>query len=211
MLVYMDDCLLVHHDQGPVMEDLKSWYKLKNDLYGEPTRYLGANVGKYQVQDNGQFYWSMHAYDYIVESCKMVWGWSENNNCKFKNNCKDTMHAKYCPEIDISTELGDKLATQYQQMISILWWLIELGRINIITEVSFLSSFNVNPRERHLEAAYRVFEYLYSHKNGGRVVSDGRLPKVKEEPLRKLIGSIFTGTWQRTYHVICQNQGETQW
>ena len=44
MLVYVDDCLAVHHDPGPVMEDLKSRYKLKNDTYGEPARYLGANV-----------------------------------------------------------------------------------------------------------------------------------------------------------------------
>ena len=69
MLVYVDDCLSVHHDPGPVMEELKSRYKLKNDLYGEPTRYLGANVGKYQVPHNGQFSWSMHAYDHVVESC----------------------------------------------------------------------------------------------------------------------------------------------
>ena len=81
----------------------------------------------------------MYAYDYIVESCKMVQGWSENNNRKFKNNRDDAMHAKYCPEIDISAELEDLKATQYQQMIGILRWSIELGRIDIITEVSVTS------------------------------------------------------------------------
>ena len=72
MLVYVDDCLAVYHDPGPVMEDLKSCYKLTNDTYREPERYLGANVKKYQVKHNGETYWSMHAYDYVVESCKMV-------------------------------------------------------------------------------------------------------------------------------------------
>ena len=73
MLVYVDDCLAVHHDPGPAMEDLKSRYKLKNDTYGEPARYLGANVEKYQLDHNGgKSYWSMHAYDYVVELCKMV-------------------------------------------------------------------------------------------------------------------------------------------
>ena len=181
MLVYIDDCLLVHHDPGPEMEKLKSRYKLKNDLYGEPTQYLGANVEKYQIPQTGQKYWSMYAYDYVKESCKIVRGWSENDNRKFKKNRDNTMHAKYCPEIDISAELGDDLATQYQQMIGILRWSIELGRIDIITEVSLLSSFNVNPHEGHLEAAYRVFEYLYNHMNGRRVVFDDRLPEVKEE------------------------------
>ena len=96
------------------------------------------------------------------------------------------MHANYRPEIDISAELGDDKATQYQQMIGILRWSIELGRIDIITEVSLLSSFNVNPREGHLEDAYRVFEYLYSHKRGGRVVFDNDMQKVKEEQFKEV-------------------------
>ena len=121
MLVYVDDCLAVHHDPGPVMEDLKSRYKLKNDTYGEPARYLGANVEKYQLKHNGgKSYWSMHAYDYVVGSCKMVRGWSERDGRKFKNNREDAMKGNYRPEIDISDGLGDDLATQYQQMIGIL-------------------------------------------------------------------------------------------
>ena len=36
MLVSIDDCLAVHDDPDPVMEDLKSCYKLKWDSYGEP-------------------------------------------------------------------------------------------------------------------------------------------------------------------------------
>ena len=44
----------------------------------------------------------------------MVRGWSVNNDRKFKNNCEDAMHAKYRPEINISAELGDLKATQYQ-------------------------------------------------------------------------------------------------
>ena len=63
----------------------------------------------------------------------MVQGWRVNNDCKFKNNCAEAMHAKYCPEIDISAELGDLKATQYQKMIGILCWSIELGRIDILS------------------------------------------------------------------------------
>ena len=76
---------------------------------------------------------------------------------QFKNNCEDAIHANYRPEIDISAELGDELATQNQKMIGILRWSIEFGRIGIITEVLFLSSFNVNLREGHLEPAYCVY------------------------------------------------------
>ena len=66
-------------------------------------------------------------------------------------------------------------------MISILQWSIKLGRIDIITEVSFLASFNVSPHERHLETTYRMFKHLYFHKKGGCVVfSDAEL-EVNEE------------------------------
>ena len=126
ILVYVENCLAVHHDSGPIMEDLESCYKLKNDINGEPERYLGANVEKYQLEHNGEkSYWSMHAYDYVVESCKMVQGCSEKDGRKFKNNREDTMKGNYCPKIDISDELGDNLATQYQQMIGILQCSVE--------------------------------------------------------------------------------------
>ena len=36
------------------MEELKSRYKLKNNMYGEPKRYVGANVEKYQVPHNSK-------------------------------------------------------------------------------------------------------------------------------------------------------------
>ena len=52
--------------------------------------------------------------------------------------------------------------------------------------MSFLSSFNVSPRQGHLEAAYRVFEYLYSHKNGGCVVFDDAKPKVNEKQFKEV-------------------------
>ena len=64
------------------------------------------------------------------------------------------MHHGYRPELDVSRELNEKLAQRYQQMIGILRWAVERGLIDIITEVSELSSFNASPREGHLEEAY---------------------------------------------------------
>ena len=52
--------------------------------------------------------------------------------------------------------------------------------------MSFLSSFNVSPREGHLEAAYWVSKYLYFHKKGGRVVFNDVEPEVKEEQFKKV-------------------------
>ena len=83
-------------------------------------------------------------------------------------------------------------------MIGILRWSIELGHIDIITEVSLLSSFNVNPCEGHLEAAYRIFEYLYNHMNGGRVVFDDCLPEVTEEKFKEV-------NWKHIYGDVTED------
>ena len=46
------------------------------------------------------------------------------------------------------------------QRIGALRWEIELGRIDIMAEVSVLSQHQCQPREGHLAAFYRVFWYL---------------------------------------------------
>jgi hypothetical protein len=50
-----------------------------------------------------------------------------------------------------------------------LQWAVELGRINIMCEVSMLSSFLAMPRKGHLTAVFNVSAYLKSH-NWSRLV-----------------------------------------
>ena len=48
----------------------------------------------------------------------------------------------------------------YQELIGIIGWVVEIGREDILLEVSLLSSQLALPRVGHLQAVYRVFEYL---------------------------------------------------
>ena len=43
-----------------------------------------------------------------------------------------------------------------------------------------ISSNNVSPCKRHLEAAYQIFEYLSTHDKGRQVVFDHWIPNVDE-------------------------------
>ena len=45
------------------------------------------------------------------------------------------------------------------QLIGVLRWEIELGRIDIHTEVAILSQYSPLPREGHLTALYGIFAY----------------------------------------------------
>jgi hypothetical protein len=53
----------------------------------------------------------------------------------------------------------------YQGYVGILRWIVELGRIDIMIEVSQLSSFLMAPREGHFEAVLAIFAYLRKHKD----------------------------------------------
>ena len=44
----------------------------------------------------------------------------------------------YVPELDISPELEQEAASYFQTVIGVLRWMIELGGIDIITEVLFV-------------------------------------------------------------------------
>ena len=48
----------------------------------------------------------------------------------------------------------------YQEQIGVLRWAVELGRIDIATEVSMMSTHLALPREGHLQQVYHMFGYL---------------------------------------------------
>ena len=66
----------------------------------------------------------------------------------------------YRPETDESPELGYDGITTSQELIEILRWAIEIGRVDIHTEVSMLSSYQASPREGHLNQLYHIFSFL---------------------------------------------------
>jgi hypothetical protein len=70
------------------------------------------------------------------------------------------MTSNYRPETDVSGELKLTGIRYFQELIGILRWAVELGRIDIATEVSLLSSHLALPREGHLQQVYHIFGYL---------------------------------------------------
>ena len=48
----------------------------------------------------------------------------------------------------------------YQEMMGMLRWATELGRVDILHEISILAQYQASPREGHLEEALHIFVYL---------------------------------------------------
>ena len=71
------------------------------------------------------------------------------------------------------------MTSRFQQLIGILRWAIELGRIDIQVKVAIMSQYQALPREGHLEALYLIFHYR-SKNPKKRLVMDPNEPPVDE-------------------------------
>ena len=175
MLVYVDDILHISHNTNEDMKLIRQEYRLK-DGAGPPDRYLGANVEKVQLGD-GSTAWSMTCIDYLKGAIENVGRTLKESKTALKNfgDGKRPFPSSYRPELDVTKELDEEMTNRYQQLIGILRWSIELGRIDINTEVSCLSQYLCNPREGHLLAVYKIFKYLQVNlkKCPGRLAFDG--------------------------------------
>ena len=111
---------------------------------------------------NGHDCWSMSSVDYINAAVKNVEEKLAREGKRLPSHAETPMSSKhnYSPELDISEELYGEELTYFQELIGMLRWAIELGRVDIYHEVSILSQFQASPREGHLEEALHIFAYL---------------------------------------------------
>ena len=86
-----------------------------------------------------------------------------------KGKALDPLPKEYRPEIDVLEELRPEEESYYMSLIGIVRWMVELGRVDICTEVSMMSSHLYFPRERHLEVVFHMFAYLKKNHNSEMV------------------------------------------
>ena len=154
VLCYVDDILAISHRAKDIIKEIGNRFDIK-DLE-EPKLYLGAVIGKQSFED-GTSGWYMSADKYV----------------------EGALLTGYKPELDVTEELDDDMVSRFRQLIGILRWAVELGRLDIYHEVSVLSQFQALPREGHLEAAYAMFDYLKS-KDKVKLVFDPNMPEIDE-------------------------------
>ena len=158
------------------MAKLSKLYRLK-DGTSKPDRYLGGNIDRVQTND-GSVAWSLTCHDYLSNAIRQVQEELVQKNLALKQfgTGLRPYPANYRPEMDVTPTLDEEGTTKFQQLIGILRWAIELGRVDILTEVSCLSQHLAEPRDGHLIAVYKIFKYLdvCQRKDKGRIVFDGK-------------------------------------
>ncbi len=83
----------------------------------------------------------------------------------------------YRPELDVTAELKGDGVYYYQELIGVLRWTVEIGRVDILLEVSMMSAHLALPREGHLEQVIHIFGYLKAHKKF-RLMFDSDHPQI---------------------------------
>ena len=82
--------------------------------------------------------------------------------------------------MDDTAELKADGLQWYQELIGQLRWAVELGRVDILLEVSLLSQHLALPREGHLEQVLHIFGFLKDNKKL-RIMFDCSQPEMDEK------------------------------
>jgi hypothetical protein len=158
ILIYVDDILCVPHDPGSPLAKLDEYFKMKEGSIQVPTFYLGAKLKK-TVLPNGVVAWCMSSSKYVQSAVQNVKEYlaSLPGDHMLMKRASGPFAGGYTPDLDESPELDPTRANLYQSQIGILRWCVELGRIDIITELSMFSTYLCLPRQGHLEAVFNLF------------------------------------------------------
>ena len=158
IVCYVDDVLSISADAQSLMKDIQKDFKFKKDKVEPPQMYLGARLEKKQL--NGKEVWTMCSKDYVKLAISNIEGRLKNKRMKLPSKAITPMDSSYIPELDDTPELDSGNITFYQEIIGMLRWAIEIGRVDINTEISLLSSFQAAPREGHLNQLLRILAFL---------------------------------------------------
>ena len=183
----MDDALCINVDAVAELEKLDGYFKMKPGSIGDPDIYLGGKLRTVIMEDPNTGLtceaWGLSPTKYVQAAIDNVEEYLAKNfgGRKLPKKCaKAPFASDYRPELDLTPELDPTLCSYYQSQIGILRWMVELGRVDIITEVSELSSHLALPREGHLEAVFRIYLYL-KYKKNTLMVYEPSYPTVSED------------------------------
>ena len=178
ILLYVDDCLAISHNATAALQEIDHYFKMKEGSIGDPDIYLGSKL-RLVTLENGVQAWSLSPSKYVQESVRNVREYVRKNfgGRSLPKRASGPWPRDYAAEMDTTPELGHDLANYYQSQVGVLHWIVELGRVDIVTEVSTLASHMALPREGHLEAVFHVFAYL-GNKHNARAVLDPSYPDI---------------------------------
>ncbi len=182
ILCYVDDILCIHpHDPMSVMNEINGYLPLKPSSVGDPDIYLGAKLKQTRLS-NDVWAWGLSPSKYAAHAannCQTHLTDKLDGKYKIPPRADNPFLVNYCPDTDVTVHLDDDCSSFFTHLIGVMRWMVELGRIDIATEVSMLSSYLAFPCEGHLEAALHIMGYLRL-KHNSLLIFDPTYPDIDQ-------------------------------
>jgi hypothetical protein len=182
VLCYVDDILSISIDPESTLKGLQATFKLKDDKIEKPEMYLGAQLSQMFV--DGAECWTMSAEKYILASVKNVEETLAKRGLRLPTKCYTPLATGYRPEMETSAELKSDGVQYYQELVGMLRWAVEIGRVDILLETSLMSTHLAMPRVGHLNQIYRMFGYLKLYPKR-KLAFDPQHPVISERAFRE--------------------------
>jgi hypothetical protein len=144
------------------MKEINGYLPLKPSSVGNPDIYLGAKLKETQLP-NGVMALGLSPSKYViraVNNCQLHLTENLAGRYSISARVDNPFPVDYDPSTDLSDILDPDCSSFYQHLIGVMRWMVELGSIDIATEVSMLSSYLARPCKGHLENALHVMGYL---------------------------------------------------
>ena len=160
-LVYVDGIMVVSKDTSTAIDYLANIHVLREGIIGPPDWYLGTNIDRVK-NANGRIMEAMNSVDY----CKVAIANMEKTVNAYGKDLSQYGDGRipyppiFHPEIDTSTELDENDVHDLQKYSGVLRCTIELGRIDIMTEVITLYQNLCAPRVNQLQAVYKTYHQM---------------------------------------------------
>jgi Reverse transcriptase (RNA-dependent DNA polymerase) len=138
VLCYVDDVLSISANPEVALKTLTGTFTLKDKKIEKPEMYLGAQLGQMDV--NGTSCWTMSAEKYMNASVKNVEETLARKGLRLPSKVYTPLPTDYHPELEMSPELKADGIQYYQELIGILRWAVKLGHVDILIEVSLMST-----------------------------------------------------------------------
>jgi len=176
ILVYTDDILCLSMDPKSILDYLDQRFLLKPESRGQPKTCLGADIPPCSHSwEPDVCCWSMGSHTYVKEAVKNVETHLEGLGLALKKKVSTVLPHECKPELDVSKECDEEEVSQCHQRIGVLWWAVELGRVDICTEVSMMAADCAMPRKGHLDAVWHTFACLPAKRHDkSKMVFDSR-------------------------------------
>ena len=129
ILCYVDDIIGISADASVPLKEISEVLPLKKNKIAPPEVYLGAKLEKKML--NGKQVWTMSSTDYVKAALDNLSQQFEKKGIKLPTRVITPMADGYVPALVSSTELNSDDTTHFQELISILRWAVEIGRVDI--------------------------------------------------------------------------------